>query len=414
MLTHLVEVSATALPVALIWAALAAAAGRWGGDRGVRGLLVLSGAGLLGALVLSVLRRRTNWINRELISLGLLGVCLVLGVAVLVWLWLPASRQGRPPRWGSHVLAGLAGVYAFFALPDIMLLSVGLFDTGGSVWTTEVTLNVGGYVLGLALVGVSVWAVHRAAAGAPLAAMRWGVTGVLVLALVSQLTTLVQILLARRLIKVSSEAFQVIAWLLNHKDWVTWLLVVVSLVPAVASVIAHARARRTFANPAQARLHRAEGLSRRRFLVIAGTGFSLTVVLATLGRQLADTEPTLSPPEPLSSDAEQVWVELSAINDGHLHRFAYTATGGTEVRFIAIQKNAHAFGVGLDACDVCGPTGYYERDGQVICKLCDVAMNVSTIGFKGGCNPIPLEYQLQDGRLVVARSALEASAGVFA
>ena len=54
-------------------------------------------------------------------------------------------------------------------------------------------------------------------------------------------------------------------------------------------------------------------------------------------------------------------------------------------------------------CDICGETGYYERgEGQVVCKLCDVVMNVNTIGFKGGCNPIPISYEVADGNLVFA------------
>ena len=27
-------------------------------------------------------------------------------------------------------------------------------------------------------------------------------------------------------------------------------------------------------------------------------------------------------------------------------------------------------------------------------------MNINTIGFKGGCNPIPLSYEVRDGNLV--------------
>ena len=97
-----------------------------------------------------------------------------------------------------------------------------------------------------------------------------------------------------------------------------------------------------------------------------------------------------------------------------LHRFAYTTepgvatetgyttTGGVGVRFIVIKKpGASAYGIGLDACEICGETGYYERDGQVVCKLCDVVMNINTIGFKGGCNPIPFEYSVEDGSIVV-------------
>ncbi len=72
-----------------------------------------------------------------------------------------------------------------------------------------------------------------------------------------------------------------------------------------------------------------------------------------------------------------------------------------------IKKNAVTFGVGLDACDICGPTGYYERDDEVICKLCDVVMNKSTIGFKGGCNPVPLAYTLNGGSMVIKTQNLE-------
>lgn len=53
-----------------------------------------------------------------------------------------------------------------------------------------------------------------------------------------------------------------------------------------------------------------------------------------------------------------------------------------------------------NACDVCGNAGYYERDDQVICKRCDVVMNKSTIGFKGGCNPIPLSYVVENGQMI--------------
>ena len=80
--------------------------------------------------------------------------------------------------------------------------------------------------------------------------------------------------------------------------------------------------------------------------------------------------------------------KFSQINDGHLHRFQYKAKDGTVMRFIIIKKNGGAYGVGLDACDNCGDAGYYEKDGKIICKKCDVAINLATIGFKGGCNPV--------------------------
>ena len=55
----------------------------------------------------------------------------------------------------------------------------------------------------------------------------------------------------------------------------------------------------------------------------------------------------------------------------------------------------------MDACDICGETGYYEKNGQVVCNLCDVVMNINTIGFKGGCNPIVIDYSIENGHIVV-------------
>ena len=106
-------------------------------------------------------------------------------------------------------------------------------------------------------------------------------------------------------------------------------------------------------------------------------------------------------------------IPLKQIDDGHLHRFEYPTKDGTKVRFIVIKKAGSAYGVGLDACDICGASGYYEKDGHVICKLCEVAMNIATIGFKGGCNPIPLEYSVTEGKLTVPKSALEGSVKIF-
>ena len=70
------------------------------------------------------------------------------------------------------------------------------------------------------------------------------------------------------------------------------------------------------------------------------------------------------------------------------------------------KPNSKSYGIGLDACDICGETGYYEKDGQVVCKLCDVVMNISTIGFKGGCNPIVIPYEIKNGQIIVPISGL--------
>ena len=85
----------------------------------------------------------------------------------------------------------------------------------------------------------------------------------------------------------------------------------------------------------------------------------------------------------------------------------HPVTVGGEIRFIIIKKpNSSSYGVGLDACDICGETGYYQRGTQVICNRCDVVMNINTIGFKGGCNPKVIDYSIQDGYIIVPISTL--------
>ncbi len=115
----------------------------------------------------------------------------------------------------------------------------------------------------------------------------------------------------------------------------------------------------------------------------------------------------------VSAKGGAVSIDINTVNDGHLHRFAYRSKKGTAVRFIVVLKGGSAYGVGLDCCEICGPTGYIERESQVVCKLCDVVMNKSTIGMPGGCNPIPVKYGVSGGQIRIEQAELEKAAKWF-
>ena len=122
---------------------------------------------------------------------------------------------------------------------------------------------------------------------------------------------------------------------------------------------------------------------------------------------IRNREVELSPVEDAPVVDGNVEISFEMVEDGHLHRFAYTTENNIAVRFIVIKKpNSSSYGIGLDACDICGETGYYEKDGQVVCNLCDVVMNINTIGFKGGCNPIVIPYTIQNGKILVPTDGL--------
>ena len=133
-----------------------------------------------------------------------------------------------------------------------------------------------------------------------------------------------------------------------------------------------------------------------------GPALLITALTATLNmsavKAYANRPVELSPVEECELRGDSLYIPFAQVEDGHLHRFAYKTDKGISVRFLIIKKpNSSAYGVGLDACDICGETGYYERDGQIVCKLCDVVMNINTIGFKGGCNPIVIDYSVESG-----------------
>ena len=167
--------------------------------------------------------------------------------------------------------------------------------------------------------------------------------------------------------------------------------------------------REKYDNPAQLRKLKARNRHWRRMAV----GTLVCIVLFSLILTVVKTNDTkqveLSAPESYTVDdsAGVILVPAEAVNDGHLHRFEYRTENNIDVRWIVVKKpNSASYGVGLDACEVCGNAGYFERNGQVVCKRCDVVMNINTIGFKGGCNPKVIEYRVEDNYIIVPFSTL--------
>lgn len=293
-----------------------------------------------------------------------------------------------------------------------MAQAVMMFPRGIEIFATSTMLALVGYVLG--------WLVPLA-----LGALSWKIVSlgrrriwptalvVAVLAL-THVMLVVRILQAQRVISMSNEAFSALSWLINHESvFPIGAMCVLLLVAAL--VIREGRSLpRSGSNPAEGRLYRARARVWKTMAGLAAGGYLCGALLITLGVVVGSAEVELSEPESYSVVEERAVIDIADISDGHLHRYAYTTSSGVEVRFIVIQKAGASFGVGLDACEICGPTGYYEKDGKIICKLCEVAMNIATIGFKGGCNPIPIEYEVSNGTLTVPLSVLEANASVFA
>jgi uncharacterized membrane protein len=166
-------------------------------------------------------------------------------------------------------------------------------------------------------------------------------------------------------------------------------------------------------NPAEHRKLRAAKRRFRRWSLVAVSGYIAALLTVTVVKAYSEREIVLSPAEPMTIQGDEIIIPGEKIADWHLHRYDYAAADNIAMRFIVIRKSEASYGVGLDACDICGPTGYYERRDGVVCRLCDVVMNTSTIGFKGGCNPVPLAYTMRGGNMIIQTADLEAERGRF-
>lgn len=143
---------------------------------------------------------------------------------------------------------------------------------------------------------------------------------------------------------------------------------------------------------------------RRWLLAVAGACVTVVLVLAA---DFIDSRaaPPPAEAEPMTARDGQLRIPTATLEDGRLH--FYTAeVAGTHLRFLAIRKRAGSYAAALDACLICGPSGYHQEGGNVICRTCSAAIYIPSIGETGGCNPIGVRSRLEGNELVVDLQAL--------
>ncbi|MFP3156070.1 Fe-S-containing protein [Lachnospiraceae bacterium ZAX-1] len=368
--------------------------------------------GILGfatALVLAVLRQKTSLIKRDQINLYILPIAIFAGLLFIVFAF--GFLQKRRPRLHGIMLSftgsALIALLLFGSLPDIFLYTSEFLMSGQSVFSTDFLFQIIGYVAGLGLVlltGIALFWVGKN--------LHSRLTPILIclailVNIVNQITAFAQILLTRRIIPMADWLFDILLPVINHNVYFLYTVLLITLTIPVILWLQSFRPKDTFGNPAQHRKIKARSRGQRRWSVLVLVGYIFAIFSLTALKAYNEHEIVLSPAEPMQIVGVEIQIPIQTVSDGHLHRFAYTASDGTEMRFIVIKKNEASYGVGLDACDICGATGYYERENEVICKLCDVVMNKSTIGFKGGCNPVPLPFAIANGNMIVQMESLE-------
>jgi len=159
---------------------------------------------------------------------------------------------------------------------------------------------------------------------------------------------------------------------------------------------------------------KAHWTARRERLWMAAVYVSsfVFIVLVTAQFIYAKAESALSPATPVEVVNGRITIPVANVSDGDLHRYA-AVIDGAPVRFWLMRKPDGKVATLFDACEICGPVGFYKNAEGVICKNCSAPINPQTVGIPGGCNPIPLNATTEGDNIVITQADLASNAKVF-
>ncbi|MCI7403444.1 MAG: Fe-S-containing protein [Pyramidobacter sp.] len=368
---------------------------------------------LLGFVVFGVRLYDPKGMNLPLTRFNRWVVVAVAVVAAAALLWallssLPRRVEGAWRTLGVVLLAALLGVAFMYLAPSVIQFTQEFVYFGESGFSTKALLRAIGFALGLALcllLGLSSFKVHRALDE------RGGMVflGASVLFFfVEYGFNAVASLQRLKMIPLSDLVFEIMVLGDEYENCFLFAQLLLGLVMLLWVIATHRRPEGEFANRALLRREKARLRTCRRWSWSLFS-WALAAALTVTALHYYDTKPPAEvPPEAYDLSDGIISIDLEKVSDGHLHKFSYVTPNGYDVRFLVVKKPVGtAYGVGLDACEICGVAGYFERGDDVVCRRCDVVMNKNTIGFKGGCNPIPFPYEVREGRISIDVRELE-------
>lgn len=141
---------------------------------------------------------------------------------------------------------------------------------------------------------------------------------------------------------------------------------------------------------------------RRWRLALGFMAVAFGVMLTAI--HLYSQAPSMEPAQAILDNDGSIHIPLAELADGRMRFYEHTI-GDESVRFFALRIGER-HEVCLDACLICGPLGYYQQGPELICRNCSAPINLASVGLPGGCNPIPVDFEIRGGEIVVAAGSL--------
>lgn len=194
-----------------------------------------------------------------------------------------------------------------------------------------------------------------------------------------------------------------------------WFFFVTIVALAALMILFEARRRQPQSLPESAAEKRKAAWSAQRermwMMAVFASSF-VFIVLVTAEFIYAKSVSALSPATQVSFTNGMVSIPLSQVSDGDLHRYE-AREDGSEVRFLLYQKPDGKVVAVFDACEICGPVGFFKGPNGLVCKNCASPINSQSVGTPGGCNPIPLHSASNGGAIVIQEADLAARVKLF-
>lgn len=415
MLKYLVQLTGDLLAQSLIIGMLAAYITSVIGRRGRNVLLVGGGVTLLASIAMSYAKNATKIITSNALDYWNLYTVLVFTAAFLIFLVFSIDKlRCKLKAVGDYIVsvsaALIIGTTVFYTLPTVLAYPFNFDLAGETMMSTNFLYRIIGIILGLMIdivIGVATYKLFR---DVSVGRIKGFVIPVLVIQLLNYAGLAINILLTvftkKRILKPTDPIFKALFSInkvvVNYSSYFIFAILLVALLVAVLRFARNVKVHEEYRNPAEHRKIRARMRTIRRWAVTLFLFTIIAVINLTVIDAYNNRKPAEVPVEECIVLDDTVVVNLTDVADCNLHRFGYMTDNGVQVRFIIVQKpNSSSYGVGLDACDICGEAGYYQRGDQIVCRRCDVVMNVNTIGFKGGCNPKVVQYSIENGQVII-------------
>lgn len=367
--------------------------------------------------VVAYLREYTNYLSKAWYSIYLLSIEIPVLLLIMLYVIVSLFRKNKfkyEDKIGSAVLTIYVYLLNAYISPTLFLFMINFAKGETGILSTAVLFKFIGFSIGFLLMLLFYSGIYKMANKHSVVSFKIKSLLIMLVVISVQIFALIQPLFARRIIPFNITLFKVLNFFINQSYVFRFAVMLLALLIPVSVWYKSFFINQPYSNPAEHRKIRADARRRRRWSETLILVLAFSLVTLTAIKEYDEREVVLSPVEDSVVEDGYIYIPVENVDDGKLHRFHHMAENGKiEVRFIVIKKNEHAYGIGLDACEICGSTGYYQRNENVVCKRCDVVMNIQTIGFKGGCNPIPFDYEVVDGRIKIKQETLENLKGEF-